>query len=379
MRNYGLHLRRGLGGWFEEERKIAEDMLTLRHRDTGVTLTVTLSGYDDEARIVWPDKSTTSLQEALDEFEVDHWSIDERLALKSALARSSPTYRRRPLPADVLTLVAAVMNVLFYAAVSFLVLLVFVFALEGVTEAIRTRKWEFLLAWIWPAGLMVALLAIRYVLQEVLMYDARGEGLRSRADDVRKALMRDEKPAESFAVLLRPFRTSGRLTYTDLLGSHIVEFETCIASALDVWWDMPLISIGSDRQRFGAVGVSVTEQQWQRFVGFAMTNAAAVFLIPGSTAGIVWELSALKKPNIRRKAVVIMPRASESFEVEPFWKSAQRAARTSGIKLPAYDPSGAFFRLTARGKITDAVTIPDRWTASELRTPLQKYLGIGMP
>ena len=126
-----------------------------------------------------------------------------------------------------------------------------VFSGIGVLDAILKRDPSWLLVPLVPG----AAVAIWHAVNTA--YEKRPTGvavLNKRAAtalQIRDALLAGRVPEQRFAVYLRPFLTSGRLTQSSGF-SGLVEFETCLTDALQIGWEWPLVSIGRPGDKFGS-------------------------------------------------------------------------------------------------------------------------------
>ena len=125
------------------------------------------------------------------------------------------------------------------------------------------------------------------------------------------------------------------------------------------------LAIGNKRASYGSAKIVVDDAHWKQTFA-ALTDAAKiVFMIPGPSEAVRWEMSQiLASDTLRQKTIVIMPRErhawrgmksalsvreSRSVEARSWAEFAAIAHRDLGLMLPAYNSEGCCFRLDSTG------------------------------
>lgn len=177
----------------------------------------------------------------------------------------------------------------------------------------------------------------------------------------------------SFCVFIRPFEFDGcyfvsipTVSPFGLLNGLTVDVEAHLAS-MTKELRMPLVALGGSPDqdfRGGRSGrTSSRETDWKDRVASALERSKAVFVIPSSHLGTLWELGLIaSRPDFLIKTVFIMPprppsrpliamtRPAFSEFVERYekrWVEAQNFTEQFGIILPDYTEKGAVFVFAA--------------------------------
>ena len=183
------------------------------------------------------------------------------------------------------------------------------------------------------------------------------------------ALSAFDAQSGSFCVFLRPFEFDGcffvnipTISPFGLLNGLTVDVEAHLSS-MTKELRMPLVALGgSPRQDFraGRSGRTVTADiEWKDKVAKAIDGSNAVFIIPASNPGTLWELELiLSRPELLTKTLFIMPprparrplvalrrpeypKFVDNYEMR--WIEAQTVSAQRGINLPDYTRDGAIF------------------------------------
>ncbi len=99
----------------------------------------------------------------------------------------------------------------------------------------------------------------------------------------------------------------------------------------------------------GAIGAQSEFYEWQNRLWksdfeLLARHAHLIFVVPGLSAGVRWELEWLGREVMVQKCVFIMPPSQHDV-----WHEVQEACRTMGWKLPEPDRNGCLFRIGPDG------------------------------
>jgi hypothetical protein len=121
------------------------------------------------------------------------------------------------------------------------------------------------------------------------------------------------------------------------------------------------VALGDRLASYGAAKIVVKDEDWQNLF-YRLANASQlIFLMPGLSAGTLWELwQILCSRTLREKTVFIMPpggfplvRSSPDKE----WAVMIDVAAELGARFPPYSGKGCYFRLREDGQPTDIVAL----------------------
>jgi hypothetical protein len=181
-----------------------------------------------------------------------------------------------------------------------------------------------------------------------------------------------------YFLYLRPFETTGQMNVivSQLTGGYgekkAMDFETLLRKALEPWG--PFIGLGTPGEHLGAGRAPVEDSRWQARVRRLIKNADTVFIIPGGTAGTLWEFRHLFKSDYLRRTVVVMPPKALDLDIGTLWSEAQSALTPTGVKLPEYSARGAFILLSNDGRPERTSRMPKSLNESELRDALRELI-----
>ena len=162
-----------------------------------------------------------------------------------------------------------------------------------------------------------------------------------------------KEPPDRFVLYLRSFRRSGTIVAPNhlsllnrrLLGNFI---DIEIALSLAVADKLHVVAVGHTNTSFGAAKVRTADESWKVVVQGLARDARAIFLVPDSREGTMWETQQiLADPALRRKAVLLMPQEQRGWlqfvrrlpPVASTWELARQRMPEAG--LPVYEPVGA--------------------------------------
>lgn len=179
----------------------------------------------------------------------------------------------------------------------------------------------------------------------------------------------DESPAEvvgqpRFCLYLRPGILDTRLTIDNPHAAGPIgaafqqaqfDLEHLIADAIAQ--DSLLVTVGyeGDQRRnqaeFAGGGTASFGPDWQGKVAKLIEKAWLIFLVPGITEGIHWEISTISgTPSLLAKTLWIMPPGSSSG-VGAYWEAIREKLSEKSINLPRFQTRGMMFILGADGRI----------------------------
>ena len=134
------------------------------------------------------------------------------------------------------------------------------------------------------------------------------------------------------------------------------------------------VAIGDKRDAYGAAKIVIDDAHWQQMFGALTAAAELIFMMPGPSASVLWEMSQLlASDDLLKKSAFIMPREGTRFDwrgtlkqvfsLERHRSEEQRAweafsammADRSKLALPLYTGEGLCFTLAPDGsqKIAD--------------------------
>jgi hypothetical protein len=136
------------------------------------------------------------------------------------------------------------------------------------------------------------------------------------------------------------------------------------------------MAIGDRLASYGAAKITVKEQDWQKTF-YRLANASQlIFMMPGPSASLMWELSQIVwSSSLLEKTVFIMPRGVKPSLVKA-WEETVSVAAELGVSLPYYSSQGCYFRLREDGHPSDTVALEPftRALGKFMRSPA--YTGI---
>jgi hypothetical protein len=192
---------------------------------------------------------------------------------------------------------------------------------------------------------------------------------RVQADNDREArhimdALRADPQAEvkKFYLYLRAFESTGRLRVPlflrlrkfslGLFQTLTNDTESYVSSA--VRRIAPLIAMGLPGEAVGAGRVLAEEARWTAEILLLMRRAQAIFLVPSSRPGTLWEMKTLKDEGLLGRVIFIMPpRARGQADILERWESAREALGTLGIEAPEHQPDGLMFEVGPDLKVSN--------------------------
>jgi hypothetical protein len=121
------------------------------------------------------------------------------------------------------------------------------------------------------------------------------------------------------------------------------------------------VALGDRLASYGAAKITVKDEDWQN-IFYRLANASQlIFMMPGLSAGSLWELwQIMCSRSLLEKTVFIMPpggfplvRSSPDRE----WAVLSDMATELGVRFPPYSREGCYFRLREDGQPTEIVAL----------------------
>ncbi|HEX2208249.1 MAG TPA: hypothetical protein VHG93_11255 [Longimicrobium sp.] len=121
----------------------------------------------------------------------------------------------------------------------------------------------------------------------------------------------------------------------------------------------PMIALGPPGDKLGAGRLATSEAEWKEITLFLMDRARFIFIVPGASEGVLWEIRHLARDHYA-KTRYIMPPAKfmgDAARAEELWDEARLPCIPRGIDLPRYDPRGAQLIMDANGRVAETLRI----------------------
>jgi hypothetical protein len=122
----------------------------------------------------------------------------------------------------------------------------------------------------------------------------------------------------------------------------------------------PMIALGLPGEQLGAGRLTTSEAEWREITLFLMDRAQFIFIVPGASEGVLWEVRHLARHH-HAKTRYIMPPAKfmdgNATRAEELWDEARLPCIPRGIDLPRYDPRGAQLIMNAAGRVAETLRI----------------------
>jgi hypothetical protein len=119
-----------------------------------------------------------------------------------------------------------------------------------------------------------------------------------------------------------------------------------------------LVAIGDKHHSLRAAKFIDTDAEWRNRFAALCTNAKAIFILPGTSSSVIWEIDQIYKANnLSTKSFFIMPPERSSFLLNPvrklfrshnrrYWDNISLTLKRSGVLLPEYSSDGGIFALS---------------------------------
>jgi hypothetical protein len=196
-----------------------------------------------------------------------------------------------------------------------------------------------------------------------------GRNKRQIKRDLKAALLLErlqEGRKESFSLYLRSFsqeetlkRKKGIWWYLflegDIFGIDKETLDLLISS--EVRRRYPMIAIGRPGDKLGAGRLPSSDSDWETLALLLMKEAKVIFIVPGTSRGVAWEMMNLK--GYFQKTIYIMPPVKYYYgdkeEAEKHWSATQQEFVQHGFFFPDYDSKGGLLMLDESGRIAKSV------------------------
>lgn len=190
--------------------------------------------------------------------------------------------------------------------------------------------------------------------------------------DLRAALLverLEQGHDEPFSLYLRSFsdedtfrRRKGFWWYVLLEGDVTTldreTLELLIAQRMRI--RLPMIALGPPGDALGAGRLATSEAEWKDLAVFLMDRARMIFIVPGSSEGVLWEIRHLARDHHAKTRYIMPPvnfHGGDAARAEEHWDNARLPAIPRGIDLPRYDPRGAQLILDANGRVAETLRL----------------------
>ncbi|MCA8993701.1 MAG: hypothetical protein KDA88_17055 [Planctomycetaceae bacterium] len=154
----------------------------------------------------------------------------------------------------------------------------------------------------------------------------------------------------TFVLYLRPHWLDGKDSlknpyYTSNFG-HPSRWLHLDKVSLDHWLSLTLnesvVALGTKEMRLSTGSVQVDDSVWKKVASEVIEKAAAVIVVPGTTAGLQWELREIVRQGIEDRVIILQP---PEFAVEPqvktHWTEATPIIQEShGLSLCGFKELG---------------------------------------
>jgi hypothetical protein len=205
-----------------------------------------------------------------------------------------------------------------------------------------------------------------------------------------------------YVLLLRAFhQTAGHVdeaVYTGIDGMS-VETPGSILGAVEEGLRQEgyrLVAVGGEMmlgRDHALFWLEAPDDRWEATVEALAEGAAAILMVPETSAGVRAEIALLQRRGFLQKTIWVMaplpqeglmvsfPKAGERGSA---WEACREALAGVGLRLPEYQPRGALFRLDAADtpeglrEIGGAGGILGRVTAGGLKPAQVRALGVGL-
>lgn len=122
----------------------------------------------------------------------------------------------------------------------------------------------------------------------------------------------------------------------------------------------PMVALGLPGEQLGAGRLVSTESEWKDLTLFLMDRATMIFIIPGPSEGVLWEVRHLTRTYYNKTRFIMPPvrfLGGAAGRAEELWDEARLPCISRGADLPRYDPKGALLVLDANGRVAETLRI----------------------
>ncbi len=203
---------------------------------------------------------------------------------------------------------------------------------------------------------------------KVLSHYEQRYGQRFR-DQAAESIIRTVSAGEHarFSLYLRPFSTTGKLPQIRSedaergRGGATIDFETLLAAA--VQGTTPLVALGRSGEQVGAGRIQSGDDAWQRTFALLAPGAEIIFVLPGESESVRWEVDWLRTNQLLGRCIFLAPREGRLFTVRT--DGTTETVRSS--KFPARPKELAEDIAQVRAGVGDG--IPESGLDQELHCP----------
>jgi hypothetical protein len=168
-----------------------------------------------------------------------------------------------------------------------------------------------------------------------------------------------------YILYLRPFASSGNLPVENTLESMVDrllmgaywDFEFALAHGLAPQYI--LVALG-DKGSLGSIKLRLSDRRYKEKVEVMMRSAAAIFIIPSTTPGTLWEIQQISNnPELLRKTMFVQPSRIYHWSLilrfrwmrarQSRWIDVREAAQRYGLAFPRFVRSGQVFTIRPSG------------------------------
>lgn len=156
-----------------------------------------------------------------------------------------------------------------------------------------------------------------------------------------------------------------------------------LEGALTVGLSIGLESMGGRSDVAGASRIITPDEQWQKAMRGVLRSLAEqkrtgelprlcsrLLVVPGLSAGLLWELKALRRFGLLPETLFVMPPGADSVAAADWERGRPEWEARTGRTFPAYRPEGQFFRYDADGELAETVPFDTLWNGELSRLVL---------
>jgi hypothetical protein len=159
----------------------------------------------------------------------------------------------------------------------------------------------------------------------------------------------------------------------DIFGIDRETLDLMISSEVNS--SFPMIAVGQSGEKLGAGRMSSTGKKWWDLIVLLMDRAKVMFIIPGTSKGVIKEMEYLYFHHYE-KTIIIMPPLKYYHgslkAIENHWEHSKQVLGTSGIHLPIYNPTGALCIINNQGQIIQICQFESRFGNTHICNLIQQ-------
>jgi hypothetical protein len=154
-----------------------------------------------------------------------------------------------------------------------------------------------------------------------------------------------------YSLYLRSFSATGALPQLRTAegehgrGEATVDFETMLAAVVQE--SAPLITFGARGEHVGAGRLERPEESWRSEFEKLALAAETIFVLPGISQSVLWEVEWLRTHRLFGKCIFLMPpQLKRRSDAEREWLTTSRKLLAAdGVILPPFSDNGALFTI----------------------------------